>query len=53
MKILKNYLRNRMTDKRLTGLALLYIHQEVPIDIEEVINRFSNSHKNRRLDFVI
>ena len=53
MKVLKNFLRNRMRDERLTGLALLYIHQEIGVDIEEVINRFSSSSVKRRLDFVI
>ena len=40
MKLLKNYLRNIMTDDRLTGLALMYIHPEVDIDIGNVIRRF-------------
>jgi len=29
-----------MTDDRLTGLALMYIHPEVEIDIANVIRRF-------------
>lgn len=41
LKILKNYLRNSMTDERLTGLALMYIHPEIEIDIETVIDRFA------------
>ena len=40
MKLLKNYLRNTMTDDRLTGLALMYIHPEVDIDVGSVIRRF-------------
>jgi len=36
MKLLKNYLRNTMTDDRLTGLALMYIHPEVDINIINV-----------------
>jgi hypothetical protein len=52
MKLLKTYLRNRMTDDRLTGLALMYVHPEIDIPIEEVINRFSHA-KTRKLDFVI
>ena len=31
-----------MTDEWLTGLALMYIHPEVEIDINEVINRFAS-----------
>ena len=51
MKILKNYLRNRMLDERLTGLALMYIHPTTEIPIEKVIDRFS-AKKKRRLDFI-
>ena len=40
MKLLKNYLRNTMTDDRLTGLALMYVHPEVDIDVGNVIRRF-------------
>ncbi len=44
LKILKTYLRNSMTDERLTGLALMYIHPEIEIDIETVIDRFAAGH---------
>ena len=50
VKYLKNYMRATMSEDRLTGLALLYIHRDLEIDIEDVINRFGS--KNRRLDFV-
>ena len=40
MKLLKTYVRNTMTDDRLTGLALMYIHPEVEIDVANVIRRF-------------
>ena len=50
LKYLKNYLRTTMTEDRLTGLALLYIHRDIPIDIDDIINRFGNS--NRRLNFL-
>ena len=54
MKLLKSFLRNRMVDERLTGLALLYIHPEIDIDIQEVIDRFADAKKNRRrVDFIL
>lgn len=40
-----------MSQQRLTGLALMNIHKNIPIDISKVIDRFSK--KNRKLDFVI
>ena len=30
-----------MTDDRLTGLALMYIHPEIDIDVDTVIDRFA------------
>ena len=29
-----------MTDERLTGIALMYIHSDMDIDVNEVVNRF-------------
>ena len=52
MKLVKDYLRTRMTDDRLTGLALLYIHPEVQIDVQRVIDVFANKNK-RRTDFIL
>jgi len=40
MKLIKSYLRNTMTDERLTALALVYIHPEIDINVEKVIDRF-------------
>ena len=50
MKLLKNYLRSIMKEDRLTNLALIYIHKDVEIKVDEVIDRFSA--KNRILNFV-
>nr|XP_047123059.1 52 kDa repressor of the inhibitor of the protein kinase-like [Hydra vulgaris] len=49
MRHLKDYMRTTMSDDRLNGLALMYIHQEIVSCIDNVINRFTI--KNRRLDF--
>jgi len=48
----KTWLRSRMGEERLTGLALLNIHRDIPVDTDSVIDRFANS-KKRYLDFVI
>ena len=50
MKLLKSYLRSNMKEDRLSNLALIYIHKDVEINVEEVIDRFAA--KNRRLNFV-
>ena len=51
LKYLKNYLRNRMNDDRLTGLALLYLHHEITVNVDDVINIFAK--KNRKREFVL
>lgn len=51
LRLIKSYLRSTMTEDRLNGLALLYVHRNIDLDIESVINRFAN--KKRRLDFTI
>ena len=36
-----------MTDERLTGLALMYIHPEIDIDPHTVVDRFASPPVNR------
>lgn len=49
LRRLKEYTRSTMTNDRLNGLALMYIHQDIVPDTENVIDRFALN--NRRLDF--
>ena len=51
MKLLKCYLclRSIMTDDRLTGPALMYIHPEVEIDVGEITRRFTAMPAKSRL----
>src|SRR6218665_167455 len=51
MKILKTRLCSTMSDERLSGLAMMYLHKDTDISIESVINNFSLA--NRKLDFVL
>ncbi|XP_065680486.1 uncharacterized protein LOC136094473 [Hydra vulgaris] len=48
LRRIKNWLRTRMTENRLVGLALLDVHKEIPVNVEKVIDRFANSG-NRKL----
>lgn len=41
LKRLKTYLRSNMHGDRLTGLALLHIHQDIPIVVETIIDNFA------------
>jgi hypothetical protein len=49
MKLIKNYLRNTMTDERLSALTLMYIHPQIDINIDEVIERFLDKPIQRKL----
>lgn len=50
LKIIKNYLRSTMSQKRLSSLALISIEHEISenIDLSEMINEFA-SLKTRRV----
>lgn len=52
LRRLKTWLRSRMGEERLTGLALSNIHRDIPVSTDDVINRFAKTQK-RFLDFVI
>ncbi|XP_076283965.1 52 kDa repressor of the inhibitor of the protein kinase-like [Lasioglossum baleicum] len=51
LRILKTYLRSTMTQPRLNGLALLYIHRGINITVTEVIEELCK--KKRKLDFIL
>jgi len=41
-----------MGEERLTGLALLNVHRDISVSVDNVIDRFAKS-QTRRLDFVL
>ena len=41
IRLLKTYTRSNMSQERLNGLATLYTHKDVHINVEEVIDRFA------------
>ncbi|KAJ3649397.1 hypothetical protein Zmor_021144 [Zophobas morio] len=49
LRRLKTYLRSRMTEDRLNGLALMQIHQDIAstMNAEEVLDIFSRKHKRK------
>ncbi|XP_014675618.1 PREDICTED: 52 kDa repressor of the inhibitor of the protein kinase-like [Priapulus caudatus] len=47
LKRLKTYLRSSMGTVRMTGLALMLVHHDIDIDVEEVINMFARRHPRR------
>ena len=40
LKYLKTYLRNTTKEVRLNCLALLYVHRDISLDIEQIIAEF-------------
>ena len=47
LRIVKTWDRSTMTNARLNGLALLFIHREIDLDVSEIIDLFAQ--KNRRI----
>lgn len=42
-----------MGEQRLCGLALLSVHRDIEIDVDKIIDRFANTGKKRKLEFVV
>ena len=49
MNIIKSYLRNSMSDQRLSDLTVLAFERDFEVDFEQVIDKFSVNHKNSRI----
>ncbi|XP_039298901.1 52 kDa repressor of the inhibitor of the protein kinase-like [Nilaparvata lugens] len=47
LRLLKTWLRSTMSENRLVGLALLYIHPDIVIDPEKIVERFAKSGTHR------
>jgi hypothetical protein len=49
MKMIKTKTRNSMSDVRLSDFCILAIERDFVIDLEKVIDRFAEKHKNTRI----
>lgn len=47
LRRLKTYLRSTMGSERLNGLALLTVHRTMPVDMEDIIDRFRDMKPRR------
>ncbi|CAK1602768.1 unnamed protein product [Parnassius mnemosyne] len=52
LRRVKSWLRSSMVVDLLNGLALLHVHKNVPIDVNEEMTHFGRRRK-RKIDFVI
>jgi len=52
LKRIKTFLRNRMAEDRLNGLAALNIHTSIPVKICDVFEVFASS-KERKIDLIL
>jgi DNA-binding SARP family transcriptional activator len=52
LRLLKSYVRTTMGPDRLAGLTLLYLHRDVSVTVDEVIDVFARQC-SRRLEFVL
>ena len=49
LKLVKGYLRTTMTTEGLSGLALMNIHYEKPVDYDAVVQLFAERYPRRIL----
>ena len=47
LRYLKNYLCSTMTEERLNGLALMYIHRDIEYIAVQVVDEFARKHLRR------
>ena len=47
LRRLKTYLRNTMSQDRLTGLALMHVHRNLHVNIEDIMGAFAERHPCR------
>ena len=47
LRYLKTYLRSTTTEDRLNGLAMLYVHRDIPCPIETVVDDFACAQPRR------
>lgn len=52
LRMLKSYVRSTCGENRLNGLALMYIHRDIPLDYENVISRFATK-KQRKIKLLL
>ena len=44
LRRLRNFMRASMTESRLSSLALMHIHYQLPIDLDDFVSKFSEKH---------
>jgi len=48
---LKTWLRSQMGQSRLTGLALMHVHRNVDVEVNNIMDRFAKN--KRKIDFIV
>ena len=47
LKRIKSYLQSTMSSERFAGLALMHLHSDIDIDIDEVCEAFISKHNTK------
>ena len=47
LRIIKTYMRSTMTEERLGALALLSIHHDIDLTMDDIISRFARKNERR------
>lgn len=54
LKLVKSWLRTKMVEDRLNGLCLMYIHRDINVNPEKVLERYAKGGKRRmKLDVIV
>ena len=51
LRRLNTYLMSTVREERLNGLAALHVHNDIPVDLEKIIDNFARKH-NRRMAMI-
>ena len=49
LRFVKNHFRSMMSEDRLNALVLLFIHKDIKININSIIDMYANKHPRRML----
>ena len=47
IKRIKNPLRSTMGNDRLSSLALLHVHRDIDVSVEDIVDEFARRHPRR------
>ena len=47
LRRMKNYMQTTMKEDRLNGLSLMYTHRNIPLNVDQLVDKFAGLHPRR------